>query len=65
MLDRQGQIQMQRGSGHRILLPLIPDVPGRIRTRYPVGPIHEEGSAVWRELSALRETLSGLKLPNY
>ena len=45
------------GSGHRIMQPLIPGVPGRVRTRYPVSPAHEEGSAVWKELAALREMI--------
>lgn len=57
MKDQQGNVHEMKGAGHRIMMPIIPDVPGRVRTRYPVSPVHEEGSAVWRELAALREMI--------
>ncbi|GFS23451.1 hypothetical protein ElyMa_005133400 [Elysia marginata] len=41
-------------SGQRILTPDIEGV-GRVRLRYPIAPIHGEGSAVWKELNALSD----------
>ena len=43
-------------SGVRIFLPNIPGV-GVLRTRYPIMPVHGEGSAVWKELNAIKEIL--------
>ena len=28
---------------------------GRVRLRFPIAPIHGEGSAVWKELNALSD----------
>ena len=46
------------GSGARILLPRIAGVTGRVRTRYPISPVHGEGSSLWREFSALKEMVT-------
>ena len=43
-----------RASGTYVFLPNIKDV-GILRTRYPVYPVHGEGSSVWKELNALKE----------
>ncbi len=47
-------INKTKASGIRIFLPYIPDV-GIIRQRYPIFPVHGEGSAVWKELNALKD----------
>ena len=41
----QGRVRSCRAAGTRIFLPDIPGV-GVIRTRYPVLPVHGEGSQV-------------------
>ena len=41
-------------SGIRIFLPEIMGV-GVLRTRYPIMPVHAEGSTVWKEVEALRD----------
>ena len=41
-------------SGVRIFLPNIPGI-GVLRTRYPIMPVHGEGSSVWKELNAIKE----------
>merc|ERR1719323_512923 len=40
-------------SGIRILTPAIETV-GPVRLRYPIMPLHGEGSGVWKELNALK-----------
>ncbi|GFO29028.1 hypothetical protein PoB_005553300 [Plakobranchus ocellatus] len=46
-------------SGTQIILQSIPGL-GRVRCRYPIAPVHGEGSSVWRELNALRDMLNGM-----
>ena len=47
-------------SGVRVFLPNIPGV-GVLRTRYPIMPVHGEGSSVWKELNAIKEILMNPK----
>ena len=54
VMDKNGETRKVRSAGTRVMLPNIPEV-GIIRQRYPVMPIHGEGSSVWKELSALRD----------
>lgn len=54
ILDGEGQVRRTVASGTRIFLPNIPDV-GAIRTRYPIFNVHQEGSNIYKELSALKE----------
>ena len=54
VLDRAGRLHVVKASGTRIVLPYIPGV-GSLRTRYPIMPVHGEGSAVWKELEALKD----------
>ena len=54
VLDQSGEIQKVKASGTRIFLPFIPGV-GSMRTRYPIVPVHGEGSGVWKELEALKD----------
>ncbi|XP_028411763.1 uncharacterized protein LOC114534508 [Dendronephthya gigantea] len=52
VLDQDGEVRMVRASGTRIFLPNIPGV-GILRTRYPIMPIHAEGSTAWKEIQAV------------
>ena len=54
VLDEDGKSQHVRASGTRIFLPRIQGV-GYLRTRYPIMPVHGEGSSVWKELNALKD----------
>ena len=54
VLDSAGNLQRVQASGVRMFLPNITGV-GIIRTRYPIMPIHGEGSGVWKELEALKD----------
>ena len=46
-------------SGIRIFLPEIMGV-GVLRTRYPIMPVHAEGSTVWKEVEALRDIVMNM-----
>ncbi|RUS88884.1 hypothetical protein EGW08_003323, partial [Elysia chlorotica] len=54
VLDTAGQVRMMASSGVRIRTPDIEGV-GVVRTRYPIMPVHGEGSPVWKELNALKD----------
>ncbi|XP_066924739.1 uncharacterized protein [Clytia hemisphaerica] len=54
VLDQDGVERQVRAAGTHIFLPQIKDV-GVLRTRYPIFPVHGEGSSVWKELNAVRE----------
>ena len=56
VLDPTREVRSVRASGTRIFLPNIPGV-GILRQRYPIFPIHAEGSTVWKELEATKEFL--------
>ena len=64
VLDKNGKSRKVRSSGTRVMLPNIPEV-GIIRQRYPVMPIHGEGSSVWKELNALRDFVMFSKQTKY
>ena len=53
VLDQNKQVHSVRGSGHWVMLPEIEGL-GRVRTRYPIFPIHEEGTAAWKEIKAMQ-----------
>jgi len=42
-------------SGLRVKLPQIEGIASSIRLRYPIMPIHQEGSVTWKRLEALEE----------
>ncbi|BFZ11234.1 hypothetical protein BsWGS_14271 [Bradybaena similaris] len=52
--DQNGQVRKVSASGTSVVLPEIEGV-GKIRLRYPIAPVHEEGSSVWKELNALKD----------
>ena len=64
VLDRVGALHKVKASGTRAFLPYIPGV-GSMRTRYPIMPVHGEGSGMWKELEALKDiVLSPMKYAN-
>ena len=64
ILDQQGKAREVRASGTHVFLPQIKDV-GILRTRYPIFPVHGEGSSAWKELNALREVTMNQEQYNY
>ena len=56
VLNKKGEVCSVMASGVHIMLPEIEGV-GVVRTRYPIAPVHQEGSAIWKELQALRDLI--------
>ena len=54
VLNQDGESKKVRAAGTHVFLPQIKNV-GILRTRYPIFPVHGEGSSVWKELNAVRE----------
>merc|ERR1712038_632966 len=63
VLDPNGNVCNVTASGTRILLPEIPGV-GRIRTRYPISPLHNDGSQIYKELEALKDVVTRMETFN-
>jgi len=61
VLDNRGEVRNVTASGIRIFLPKIPGIERRLRQRYPVFPVHEEGSTVYKEAKALEEIIMDMK----
>jgi len=57
VLDKKGEVRRVTASGTKIFLQEIEGIEGQIRLRYPISPIHGEGSPVWKELNALKRLL--------
>ncbi|XP_069120384.1 uncharacterized protein [Argopecten irradians] len=57
VLDRQGNVRKVVASGTHITLPEIEGV-GKLRMRYPITPVHMDGSAEGKELSAVVEMIN-------
>ncbi|GFO26299.1 hypothetical protein PoB_005280400 [Plakobranchus ocellatus] len=57
VLDQTGNVVTTLASGTRILLPEIPGI-GAVRLRYPVFPLHVEGSSIWKELEIVKMKLN-------
>ena len=64
VLDRKGKVRICRASGTRIFFPEINGI-GFLRQRYPIMPVHGEGSAVWKELGAMKDLLMKSKTYGY
>ncbi|CAH1795606.1 unnamed protein product [Owenia fusiformis] len=64
VLDKRGIVRPMTSSGTRVVLPNIPYI-GMVRQRYPIMPIHSEGNAIWKELSALKDIIMDLKHYGY
>nr|KAI8736933.1 CAunnamed protein product [Biomphalaria glabrata] len=60
VLDSTGTLRIVYGSGIQIFTENIQGV-GSVRLRYPIPPIHGEGSTVWKELSVVKQQLSQLQ----
>ena len=60
VLDRNGVVHAMRPSGNHIFLPELDGI-GKIRLRYPVVPVHGEGSGVWKELEALKDSVMDME----
>jgi len=60
VLDRHGEVRRVSAAGIRIFLPDISGV-GKIRQRYPLFPIHQEGSVAWKNLQALQDMVMDMK----
>ncbi|KAJ7378062.1 hypothetical protein OS493_024724 [Desmophyllum pertusum] len=56
VLDKNDTVRITQASGVRIFLPEIKGV-GILRQRYPIMPVHGEGSPVWKELEAVKDLL--------
>ena len=65
VLNPDGDVVLTAASGIRVLFPEIADV-GILRQRWPILPIHGEGSAVWKELNALKDiVLNPISMAQY
>ena len=64
VLNKTGNSVKTRAAGIHVFLPYIKGV-GVMRQRYPIFPIHGEGSSVWKELNALRDIVMDMKKWNY
>eukprot|EP00045_Choanoeca_perplexa_P013664 m.155464 g.155464 ORF g.155464 m.155464 type:complete len:1059 (-) comp16417_c0_seq1:98-3274(-) len=60
VLDAEGNVQQVRASGHWILFPKIKGFAQEIRQRYPIAPVHDQGSTSWKEIKALQALTVGL-----
>ena len=56
MLTENNDLCVAYGSGVYTELPAITGV-GSLRTRFPIAPIHQSGSHVWKQVEALRDLL--------
>ncbi|XP_031572211.1 uncharacterized protein LOC116306318 [Actinia tenebrosa] len=64
VLDKKGNVRVCKASGTRIFFPPIAGV-GFLRQRYPIMPVHGEGSASWKELDALKDLVLSSKTNGY
>lgn len=60
VLDPEGVMRIVKPSGLRVFLPTIDHV-GSLRTRYPIMPLHEEGTKTYKEMEAIRDLLMDLE----
>lgn len=56
VLDKHNVAQKVRASGIRVMLPNIAGI-GNLRQRYPIAPVHGEGSLFSKELEAVKDML--------
>ena len=54
VLDPKGTPRKVMASGTRIFLPNMPGV-GKLRIRYPISPVHNEGNHIYKEVEALKD----------
>ncbi len=63
VLDGDGNVHKVAPSGHRIFFPEIKGVPGLIRQRYPIAPLFNDGSQIYKEVEALKDIV--MKMQTY
>ena len=56
VLNKDNEAKQVVASGIRIHLPKI-EGTGKLRIRYPIMPLHYEGTASWKELTAIKVSL--------
>jgi len=68
VLDNTGRVRRVVASGTRIMLPKMTYGDGErsvnlgeIRTRYPIAPIYNDGSQIYKELEALKDVVMDLQ----
>ncbi|XP_067933093.1 uncharacterized protein [Watersipora subatra] len=54
ILDPEGDVRKVTSSGIKIMTRNIPDV-GTMRIRYPIVPLHDSGSSIYKDLQALSD----------
>ena len=64
VLNKTGALHLTAATGTRVFLPPILGV-GTLRQRYPIMPVHGEGSSVWKELEATKDVLIQSKTNEY
>jgi len=64
VLDKNGTIRQVAPSGFRAVTPNIEGV-GPVRLRYPIFPVHSEGSVLGMELMAMKEMLMQMGKHSY
>ncbi|XP_059177239.1 uncharacterized protein LOC131956699 [Physella acuta] len=60
VLDKQGNIRNVSASGIPILSLPIRGI-GSIRFRYPIPPVHAEGSVAWKEIEVIKNRMAQMK----
>ncbi|KAJ9457826.1 hypothetical protein DIPPA_04223 [Diplonema papillatum] len=58
VLDKDGNSHAVRASGTFIQLPPMGDLKN-VRQRYPIFPVHEHGSTMYKEIKAMEELIMG------
>ncbi|GFN88720.1 hypothetical protein PoB_001522600 [Plakobranchus ocellatus] len=62
ILDENSTPRQCSASGPRIITPHIEGI-GPVRLRFPIAPVHGEGSGVWKELNALKDMVMAGMIP--
>jgi len=62
VLDKNGTVKSVAPTGFRVITPEIEGV-GKVRLRYPIFPVHSEGSTVGMELMALKDMV--MQMPRH
>ena len=61
----KGNVRITKATGTRIFFPPIEGIDVRVRQRYPIAPVHGEGSQVWKEVEALKDLVLKSKTNAY
>lgn len=55
--NKAGKTVKTQASGVRINFPSIDGIGGIIRQRYPIMPVHGEGSSIWKRINAFEDSI--------